>query len=298
MTLLAEAPPKGRCVARPDPLPRPVLSLAARHGPWITALGAGLGAIYLFDRPSLGRLACGAATMAILANATQGRLRRTCHALHLSAGILLLAVWHGAAAAGAYFPAAGMLVVGALLARGAALGVRAEVAPLAAVVPWKFRRTYRRAAIPFALAGLVASAAVVLAGTAPAVRIAGVALFPMALRSYAGTLLSRREMRAIWGYGVAIHLMLLGLLVPGHGAAAAAWALVIAETILFGGSALVIARRTGVAPLPLLPAAVAVMVAAMFGATTIPDSPELPFLAAVLIGAAAGAAFFPRRVKT
>jgi len=298
MTLLAEAPREVRSAARPDPLPVPGLSLAARHGPWIAALGAGLGAVSLFDQASLGLLACGAATMAILANATQRRLRRTCHAIHLSAGTLLLAVWHGAAAAGAFFPAAGVLVVGALLARGAALGVRTRIAPLASVVPWKFRRTYRRAAIPFALAGLLASIAVVCAGTTPAVRIAGVALFPMALRSYAGTLLSRKEMRAIWGYGVAVHLMLLGLLVPGHGAATAAWALVTAETILFAGSALVIARRTGVAPFPLLPAAVAVMVAAMFAATTIPDSPELPFLAAVLIGAATGAAFFPRRVKT
>jgi 1,4-dihydroxy-2-naphthoate octaprenyltransferase len=80
-----------------------------------------------------------------------------------------------------------------------------------------------------------------------------------------------------------------------YGAMAAAWALVVTETVLFAGQALLVARRTGVAPLPPLQLAAFCFAALLIVLLTIPNSADWLLLAGIALGIAAGAFFRPRK---
>jgi hypothetical protein len=286
-----------RVAPRPDPLPVRDGSGWAIHAPW--AVGAGvLGtAMVLGAHAATGLVACGAGGMAVLVPLVAGRWRNAVRAVHLVAGVVLLAIWSGAEAAGEFALAAGVVAVGTLATRAAASGVRDTVAPLAGRMPWRFSDLHRRGATRFGVGGLSAALFVVVLGTSPAMQIVGIALLPLSLRGYLGQLLSAREARSIWVFGTFVHLGLLALLAPSMGPAGAAWALVAAETLLFGSAALTLTRRT--TELPFTVGHFSALVAAgLLGVTlTIPKSDEWPFLAAMAAGAAVAAIFFPRQQR-
>ncbi|MHC4549573.1 MAG: hypothetical protein ACYTEZ_12440 [Planctomycetota bacterium] len=279
---------------RPDPIPHASASLWTLHSPWVGALIAfGAATLWLAPR-DLGMMACGAGLMAILVSAARARLRMTCHAAHLSGGVIALTVLRSPEEAGSFVLAAGTVVVAVLVARAWALQVRTEVAPLAGRLPWRFRTSFRGLTLRFGIAGLAVGIAFALFGTDPHLRIVGVAMLPLALRSYVGNLLSRRATRAIWCIALAAHVTILACFVPGYGAAAAAWAVVVGETLLFAGEALVVARRTGVTPMPLLQLASFACAALIVLLLTIPNSADWMLLAGIALGIATGAFFLPR----
>jgi O-antigen/teichoic acid export membrane protein len=120
-------------------------------------------------------------------------------------------------------------------------------------------------------------------------------MLPLVLRTYLLNLLAERTARAIWSLGVAFEILLLAMLVPAHGPIGAAWAAVTTETVLFGCSAFVIARRTGVAPLPQLQLGGLACAMILVLLLTLRGDADFLFLAGILVGVAAGALFWPRR---
>jgi hypothetical protein len=266
------------------------------HAPWALALAAFLAAHLLAEGRELGLVATGAGWAVVLASAARFSLRAFCRAVHLAAGVLTLAALGGAEEAGAFVPAAGVLAVAALLARSFALLVRPGVAPLAGRLPWIFPDSLRGAAIRFGAAGLLAAVPLAFAGPSPVLRVVGVAMLPLALRSYLLNLLSERVARTVWSLAGAIELMLLAALVPPHGPIGAAWAAVAAETVLLGCSAFVIARRTGVAPLPQLQLGGLACAMVLVLLLTVRGDMDFLLLAGIVVGVVAGALFWPRRV--
>jgi hypothetical protein len=257
---------------------------------------AGVGAAAWGLSPhDLGLLACGAALMAIAVAASLGWVRTTCHAVHLSGGVIVLAVFRSPAEAGAFVLPAGTVAAGAMIARAWALRMRSGVAPLAGRLPWQFRPSFRAMTRSFGLAGLALGAGLAFFGPDPLLRVVGVAMFPLALRSCIGHLLARKTTRAIWCLGLAVHLTILASFVPRYGAMAAAWGLVVTETILFAGQALLAARRTGVTPLPPLQMAGFCCAALLIVLLTIPNSVDWLLLSGIALGVAAGALFRPRK---
>jgi hypothetical protein len=298
MPSLLEAAPHVVRPAQPDPLPLRAERAWSRHAPWVATVAALAAATSLLDATELGLLASGAGTLAVLHGVALGRLRQTCLALHLSAGVLLLALSRGATEAGSFAPAAAIVLAGAMLARAAALRVRPAVAPLAGRLPWEFRRIHRRIALRFGLAGLAAGVLVALLVSAPLVRIAAVALLPLALRTFVGTLLSPGIGRLVLTYTAAMHVAVLVLLLPAFGAPVAAWSLVGAETLLFVGSALIVARRTGVTPFPTLQLGALFAAIVLLATVCVPGTPQWPLLVLILCGVALGAVLFPRMQRT
>jgi hypothetical protein len=233
--------------------------------------------------------------MALAVAASRGWLRSTCHAAHLGGGVIVLTVFRSPAEAGAYAIAAGTVAVGAMIARAWALRLRSGVAPLAGRLPWRFQISFRAMTHSFGLAGLAVGASLAFFGPDPLLRVVGVAMFPLALRSSIGHLLARRTTRAIWCLALAIHIAILATFVPKYGAMAAAWAVVVTETMLFAGQALLVARRTGVTPMPPLRLAGFCCAALLIVLLTIPNSVDWLLLAGIALGVAAGAFFRPRK---
>jgi hypothetical protein len=149
----------------------------------------------------------------------------------------------------------------------------------------------------FGLAGLAVGAGLAFFGPDPLLRVVGVAMFPLALRSCIGHLLARRTTRMIWCLALAVHITILASFVPKYGSMAAAWALVITETVLFAGQALLVARRTGVAPLPPLQLAAFCCAALLIVLLTIPNAADWLLLCGIALGVAAGAFFRPRKTS-
>jgi hypothetical protein len=264
------------------------------HAPWILALLGVFGALLLLRGKDLGLVACGAAWALVLASAARASLRRFCRAAHLAGGVIALGALHGAEEAGSYVAAAGALAVASILAQSFAELVRTEIAPLAGRLPWIFPASLRGAAVRFGIAGLAVAVPLAFFGGAPVLRAVGVAIVPLALRAYLLSLLGERVARTIWCLAVAVELLLLAALVASHGALGAAWAAVVAEMILFGGSAYVVSRKTGVTPLPqlqLLGLACA-MVLVLF--LTLRGDTDFLLLGGIALGVVAGALFWPR----
>ncbi len=280
---------------RPDPLPVGRLVSWPAHAPWILSLGALGAALLLLRGKDLGLVACGAGSALVLASAARVSLRVFCRAVHLAGGVLALGGLGGAEEAGAFVAAAGVLAVATLLAQSFADLVRTEIAPLAGRLPWIFPASLRGAAIRFGIAGLAVGVPLAFLGGAPVLRVVGVAMLPLALRSYLLTLLAERTARAIWSLAVAVELLLLAALVPAHGALGAAWAAVAAETILFGCSAFVVARKTGVAPLPQLQFGGLACAMVLVLLLTLRGDADFLLLGGIALGVAAGALFWPRR---
>ncbi len=275
--------PVGRLVAWPA------------HAPWVLSLAAFAGALLLLRGRDLGLVACGAGWALVLAAAARVSLRAFCRAAHLAGGVIALGALRGAEEAGAYVAAAGALAVASLLAQSFAGLVRTEIAPLAGRLPWIFPASLRGAAIRFGVAGLAVAVPLAFFGHSPVLRAVGIAMVPLAFRSYLLSLLGERIARAIWSLAVAIELLLLVALVTANGALGAAWAAVVAETILFACSAFVVARKTGVAPLPQLQllGLACVMVLVVF--LTLRGDADFLLLGGIALGVVAGALFWPRR---
>jgi len=281
----------------PDPIPSASHSRWTVHAPWaLTLVGLG-GAAWVLEPHDLGLLTCGAALMAIAVAASRGWVRTTCHAAHLTGGVIVLTVFRSPAEAGAFTLAAGTVAVGALVARAWALRLRSGVGPLAGRLPWRFQISFRAMTRSFGLAGLAVGAGLAFFGPDPLLRVVGVAMFPLALRSCIGHLLARRTTRMIWCLALAVHITILASFVPKYGAMAAAWALAISETVLFAGQALLVARRTGVAPLPPLQLAAFCCAALLIVLLTIPNSADWLLLGGIALGVAAGAFFRPRKTS-
>lgn len=280
---------------RPDPLPKGRLVSWPRHAPWILSLAAFALALLLLHSRDLGLAACGAGWALVLVAAARVSLPAFCRAAHVAGGVLALGGLAGAEAAGAFVPAAGALAVAALLAETFAQLVRTEIAPLAGRLPWIFPASLRGAAVRFGIAGLAVGVPLAFVGVPPVVRVVGIAMLPLALRSYLLSLLAERTARAIWSLAVAVELLLLAALVPSHGAIGAAWAAVTAETILFGCSAFVVARKTGVAPLPQLQLGGLACAMVLVLLLTLRGDADFLLLGGIVVGVAAGALFWPRR---
>lgn len=284
-----------RATPSPDPLPVGRLVAWHAHAPWILALAGVGGALLLLKQRELGLTACGAGWALVLAAAARVSLRSFCRAAHLAGGVITLGALRGAEEAASFVPAAGALAVASLLAQSFAELARTEIAPLAGRLPWIFPASLRGAAVRFGLAGLAVGVPLAFLGGSTVLRAVGVAMVPLALRSYLLSLLGERVARAIWCLTVAIELLLLTALVAAHGAHGAAWAVVVAEAILFGCSAFVVARKTGVAPLPQLQLVglACAMVLVLF--LTLRGDADFLLLGGIALGVAAGALFLPRR---
>ncbi len=280
---------------RPDPLPVGRLVSWPKHAPWILLLAAVGSGLLLLRGRDLGLAACGAGWALVLASAARFSLRVFCNALHLAGGVLALGALRGAGEAGSFVAAAGALAVASLLAQSFADLVRTEIAPLAGRLPWIFPASLRGAAIRFGVAGLVVGVPLALLGGTPALRVVGVAMLPLALRSYLLSLLAGRTVRAIWSLAVAVEMVLLAALVSSHGPLGAAWAAVTAETILFGCSAFVVARKTGVTPLPQLQLGGLACAMVLVLLLTLRGDADFLLLGGIVLGVAAGALFWPRR---
>lgn len=280
---------------RPDPLPVRRGFPWTAHVAWIAALAAAIGATLALRDRELGLLACGAALYAVALEAVRLRVIRVCHAVHLGAGVCVLALAHHAAAAGVFALPAGLALAADLGARAGAVRYRGSVAPLAGQVPPRFRRRYRDVAILFGAGGLVAGVVLILAGPSTPVRIVGVALVPLALRSFATNLLSYHASKSLWILAACVHVAILAAFVPQHGAVAAAWALVGAETVLFVGASLVILRVWEKTPFPTAQMAGMAAAGILLCAVSVPGNAAWPLLVVLLFGAACGALLYPTR---
>ena len=272
MKRMVEALLRVRSSPRPDPLPDPRGDPWGLHAPYLAVLlVAGLGTL-LTPPGQLGLLACGVIVGALVTALVGLDILRSCQVVHHGAALLLVALFYGAADAGALLPAAGLFLFAALGGRAAARYFSPAVAPLAGRVQWRFQDVYRRQALRFAGAGALVALLLVAFGPNPAVRVLGVAMLPLALRSYAGQMLSPVASTKLWLLVASFEAVGMLMLVPGHGAVAGAWLMVVGETVLFVGSALTIAERTGVDPYPHRALAVGGAAAALVAAVAVPAS--------------------------
>ncbi len=300
MPTTLEQPSVGlRAPAQPDPITHPLpRQERTGHAPWLTALAGTVAGALWVDPATLGLLGCGAGGLAVCSALTHRRFRAACQAAHLSGGMIVLAIVSGPAAAGAFAPAVGVLLTVLLAARAGAARARQAVAPLSGIVPWHFRRHYRTQTMRFGLAGMVASLALALLGPTTAIRIAAVAVLPLSMRAYVGNLISAQRARAVWALITPLHIVLLGMLVPGFGATAAAWSFVAAEVTLLFAAVLAVTRRTGVTPFRNQQVAILVATTLLVATITFPATRDWPFLLAVFGGVALGAVLFPRARST
>jgi hypothetical protein len=280
---------------RPDPLPKAPLAWWTAHAPWILAAAALGTALTTLEGRDLGLAACGAALALLLAALARVSLLVSCKVAHVSCGVLALGFLGGAEAAGSYVAGASALAVAALLARSFARLVRPEVAPLAGRLPWMFPSSLRGSAMRFGAAGLAAAVPLAFLGPTPVLRVVGLAMLPLSLRGYLLPLLAERTARAIWSLAMAVELLLLATLATTLGPLGAAWAAVGAETTLFACSAIVVARRTGVAPLAQLQLGGLACAMVLVLLLTLRGDADFLLLGGIVVGVLAGALFWPRR---
>ena len=254
MAALAEGNPieEVRKVPRPDPI-----RLKRLRDRWrapaafsAVALALGTGLTSWMSTTLAGQVACVA--VALLAVWFM-RARDWVHlgwTVQGGAGIIALAVSAGWATAGAFAPLAAGFMLFALATRFAATYSRPSMVPLAGRLPWIFRRVVRKGSLRHGAVGLTVGLAALLLAELPELRVLGVALFPLSLRGLVCELMTPTERRTLWWAVMLCHIGLLAVVVPEYGALGAAWSIVAAETLLFLGSSLAIARHTKTDLLP------------------------------------------------
>lgn len=284
---------------RVDPRPDP---LRMRNGPaWAGFIPAAvtavfcLAAILVMNPHDLGLIACGAGLWAVVSSALRGSFGEFCLRFHLAAGLFALAMFRGADAAGAFAPAAAVLLVADLVARRMSHNVRKSVAPLAGNVPWTFRSSYRRFALQSGGIGLAVGLVLILVVPNPVVKIIGVACLPIALRCFGMNLMSGRSLRNLWILAAFFHAAALAAFVPTFGPVAAAWTIVVSETMLTLGMGVLIMGRTGFAPFPMQRFAIAAAASLMLFAVAIPGTGIWPILVALIGATGSGVLFLPKR---
>jgi hypothetical protein len=280
---------------RPDPIPTEKSLGWWVHAPWIVvALIVAAGELSL-PYHDLGLLACGAAAAAIALPALRGGALEGYRAFHLCGALIALAGFHDAETAGGYVLPAGLVITGVLLGEAAATYITPAVASLAGRVPWRFENAYRQQALHFGVVGLMASLFFVLLGPSPVYRILGVALLPLALRTHSANLLALDSARLLWSGAAAANAVALLLFVPAFGAPAAAWGFAAGEVVLFLGSAVLIADRTGATPFPRPRAAVAAGFVLLLGPIALPGGAFLFLTVLTVLGLMAGGYVLYRR---
>ncbi|MHC4848259.1 MAG: hypothetical protein ACYTEG_07380 [Planctomycetota bacterium] len=295
MTELVDELLQVRLDPRPDPLRIRTGPPWTRAIPALAAAVVSLAVMAILDTRDLGLVACGAASWAVASSLIRGRLGDSCLRLHLAAGLLALACFRGAGAAGEFAPAAAVLLVADLAARSAARSVRNSVAPMAGSVPWRFRSSYRQCAARYGAVGLGVAVLLVALAPDPVVKVIGVACLPIAMRSFGMHLVSTRTMRNLWFLVAFFHVAALAAFVPPFGAIAAAWVVVVSETLLLVGVGMLIARRTGVKPFPMQTFAVGSAAALMLFALAVPNTGFWPVIVALVCGTGAAVLFWPKR---
>jgi hypothetical protein len=255
---------------RPDPLPDQPGPAWQVHAPWATVLVLVTAGAFFLSGRDFGLLAVGAGLCALALSALPGKLRETCHVLHLAGGILALAVVRGAAEAGSLALPVGLFLAVALAGRAAATYITPSVAPLAGRLPWRFEDAYKQQALQFGVCGLGASLAVAAMGPTAVFKILSVAILPLALRVYSGHLLSPAASNRVWLAGAAANLFFLILFAPFVGAPAAALGVLAGESVMAIGSLVSIADRTGATIFPKPRLAVAAGVILVLGPLAVP----------------------------
>ena len=282
-----------------DPRPDP---LHTRSGPaWAGFVPAAVTAILCviavlaLSTHDLGLVACGAGVWAVASSALRGSFCEFCLRFHVAAGLFALALFRGAEGAGEFAPAAAALLVGDLVARRMAHNVRKSVAPLAGNIPWTFRSSYRRLALQSGAVGLVVGLALIVIAPSPIVKVIGVACLPIALRCFGMNLMSGRSMRHLWLLVAFFHAAALAAFVPAFGPIAAAWTVVVSETMLLLGIGVLIMGRTGFAPFPMQKFVVGAAASLMLFAVAIPGTGLWPVLVALIGATGSGVLFLPKR---
>jgi len=286
---------KVRANPRPDPLHMAEGPLLHRVMPAAGAAVAATAAYFALDPRDLGLLACGAAVWSIGSCAARQSWSDVGQRLHLTAGLLALAVLRSAADAGDFVPATALLVVAALAAKGSAFGLRRSLSRMAGSVPWQFRSQYRSSAIRYGALGLGVGLVLVLFIPNPILKVIGVACVPLALRTFALQLLTPRKTRLLWSVVALFHVAAVIAFVPSHGAMAAAWIVVASESMLLAGAATLIAKRTGVSPFPTRTLAVGAGTALLICAAAVPGTGIWPFLVTVVFAAISSILIWPQK---
>ncbi|MFQ5845033.1 MAG: polysaccharide biosynthesis C-terminal domain-containing protein [Planctomycetota bacterium] len=235
-----------RVPPQPDPIRLTRLADSWRRPATLVALAlaAGVAATVALPAAWSGILACAAA---LLAATWLFRSRDWVHfgwCIHGGVGVVTLAIARGWAESGAYAPFACGVVLAGLVVRFVGTYSRPVLLPLAGRIPWLFRRVARQGSLRHGAVGLALGLLCVLFATRPEARVLGVALLPLSLRGLACELLAPAERRILWQGVMTFHVGLAVILVPDYGVLGAAWSVVAAETLLFLGSSLAIARHT------------------------------------------------------
>ncbi len=284
---------------RVDPRPDP---LRVRTGPaWAGFVPAAatallcLVATLVLNPRDLGLVACGAALWAVASSVLRGAFGEFCVRFHLAAGLFALALFRGADGAGEFASAAAVLLVGDLVARRMAHNVRKSVAPLAGNVPWTFRSSYRRLALQSGGIGIAVGLVLIAIAPNPIVKIVGVACLPIALRCFGMNLMSGRSKRNLWVLTAFFHAAALAAFVPTFGPLAAAWTIVVSETMLVVGIGALVMGRAGFAPFPMQKFVIASAASLMLFAVAIPGTGLWPILVALIGATGSGVLFLPNR---
>jgi hypothetical protein len=280
---------------RPDPLPNSSRDPWAIHAPYMIGfLAVLLGSLLLAPR-DFGLLASGAALGAVLTYGVQRKILRGCQAAYYGSGLLMVALFEGANTAGGYALVAGLFLVVALGAKAAAKYFTPTVAPLAGRVPWRFEDVYRIQIRHFGIGGITAALVIVAFVSNPALRVLGVAVLPLCLRSYSDPMLSSDARRKLWGTVAAFQAIALLLVVPSNGPIAAAWIVVVCETVLFVGTSLIISERSGANVYQREQVAAGIGAGTILASIALPGSTVLYLVLAAVLGALMALIYLPKR---
>ena len=241
-----------RPVPRPDPIRLKRLRDRWRAPAAFSAVGLALGTGLTSWMPTALAGQVAAAAVALLA-VWFVRARDWVHlgwTVQGGTGVIALAVSSGWGTAGEFAPLAAGFMLAALATRFVATYSRPSMVPLAGRLPWIFRRVVRKGSLRHGAVGLTVGLTVLLLAQQPELRVLGVALFPLSLRGLVCELMTPTERRTLWWAVMVCHIGLAAVVVPEYGALGAAWSIVAAETLLFLGSSLAIARHTKTDLLP------------------------------------------------
>ena len=230
---------------------------------------AAIVACALLDAHDLG---VGAVAIALWALGTRAiKQERLAPLLHLTAGVLALALLRDAATAGAFVPAACILALGTLVpVTGGA-------------------RTYGGG-------GLAIGIMLVIVPADPVLKIIGVACLPLALRTFVLQGLSPQQSSALWSMVALLHVAAVVAFVPAHGALAAAWVAVLAEVMLLAGATVLLARNAGMlSRFPQRALAMGGGGLLLLCSLAIPGTGAWPLLVTAVVAAIVGVFYWPAR---
>ena len=170
------------------------------------------------------------------------------------------------------------------------------VAPLAGRVPWRFEDVYRQQAKHFGIGGITASLALVAFLPSPVFKVLGIAVLPLCLRTYSSQMLSpHRTAQALDERGRVPRHRPARYSCPPRVMLAAAWMVVVTETILFVGTALLIADRTGVNAYSREKVAAGIGAGALLFAVALPGKTILYVVLIATFAAVVGVIWLPRK---